>query len=127
MPSGAILSTDLTVSAAAGARFDVAVTDSVDVSGCIDPHIGADSVADPEATNGARSKKGRKAESMGMATAELLEVPEKKMRRADGVLLVVSEAASANETAATPRPSNWATMTPSQKSMWRKRTKRRNK
>ena len=52
--------------------------------------------------------KVRKAESMGMTTVDPLEVPEKKMRRADGVLLVESEADSANETAATPRPSNWA-------------------
>ena len=114
------------VSAAVGAVFDVAVAITDDVSGCIDPYIEDVSVADPEATNGARSKKGRKAESMGMATAEPLEVPEKKMR-ADGVLLDESVAASANETAATPRPSNWETMTKSQKAHWRRWNRRRNK
>jgi len=36
-----------------------------------------------------------------------------RLRRGDG----------AREAAATPRPSNWATFTPSQKSMWRRRNK----
>ena len=53
-------------------------------------------------------------------------VPEKK-RRVDGVFLVESEVDPSNETAATPRPSNWATMTRSQKDHWRRKTKRRNK
>ena len=61
------------------------------------------------------------AESMGITTAAPPEVPEKRMRRADGVPVVEGEADPANETAATPRPSNWATMTNSQKSKWRKR------
>ena len=88
LQSGATLSTDLTVSAVAGAVFDVAAAITDDVSGCIDPHIETDSVANPEATNGTRFKKVRKAESLGTTTAESLEVPEKKMRRADGVFLV---------------------------------------
>ena len=50
---------------------------------------------------------------MGTAAAESLAVPEEKMR-AGGVLLGESEADPSNETAATPRPSNWATMTNSQ-------------
>ena len=61
------------------------------VSGCVDLHIVADSVAHPEETNDARIKNVRKADSMGTITAEPLAVPEKKMR-ADDTLLVGSEA-----------------------------------
>ena len=50
----------------------------------------------------------RKTEALGTATAESLAAPEKKMR-AEGVLLVESEADPSNKTAATPRPSNWET------------------
>ena len=77
--------------------------------------------------NGGRFKKVRKAESMGTATAEPLEAPEKKMRRADDVLLDEIEVDSANETAATPRPSNYETMTRCQKANWRRKTRRSNK
>ena len=102
--SGATLSTDLMVSAAAGAGFDVTVATTEDVSGCIE----TDSVSTSEATSGTRFKKVRKAEALGTATAESLAAPEKKMR-AEGVLLVESEADPSSETAATPRPSNWET------------------
>ena len=60
-------------------------------------------------------------ESMGTTTAEPQAVPEKKMRRADGVSLVENEVGPAYETAATSRPSNWDTLSKSQKSKWRKR------
>jgi len=89
--SEATLSTDLMVSAAAGAGFDVTVATTVDVSGCIGPHIETDSVSTSEAPSGTRFKKVRKAEALGTATAESLAAPEKKMR-AEGVLLVESEA-----------------------------------
>ena len=58
---------------------------------------------------------------MGATIAEPQTVPEKKMRRADGVSLVENEAGPANETAATPRPWNWETFSKSQKYNWRKR------
>ena len=58
---------------------------------------------------------------MGTTAAEPQAVPEKKMRRADVVSLVENEAGPANETAATSRPSNWETLSPSQKRNWRKR------
>jgi hypothetical protein len=64
---------------------------------------------------------GNTAESMVTTAAEPQAVPDKKMRSADGVVSVENEAGPANETAATSRPSNWATMTNSQKSKWRKR------
>jgi len=57
---------------------------------------------------------GNTAESMGTTAAEPQAVPDKKMRSADGVVLVENEAGPANETAATSRPSNWATLTNSQ-------------
>jgi hypothetical protein len=60
-------------------------------------------------------------ESMGTTTAEPQAVLEKKRRSADGVVLVENEAGPAHETAATPRPSNWETMSHSQKANWRKR------
>ena len=61
-------------------------------------------------------------ESMGTTTAEPQAVPEKKMRSADGVVLVANEAGSPTTvTAAKPRPSNWETLSPSQKRHWRKR------
>ena len=63
---------------------------------------------------------------MGTAAAESLAVPEEKMR-AEGALLVESEADPSNETAATPRPSNWETLTPSQKAHWRRWNRKRNK
>ena len=88
---GTILVTDLTVSAAVRAGFDVAVTITEDVSELIDLRIEIDSVANPEATSDTRFKKVRKAEAMGTAAAEPLAVPEKK-RRVDGVFLVESEA-----------------------------------
>ena len=90
------------------AGFDVAVAITEDVSELIDLRIEIDSVANPEATSDTRFKKVRKAEAMGTAAAEPLAVPEKK-RRVDGVFLVESEAGPSNETAATPRPSNWET------------------
>ena len=74
----------------------------------IDLRIEIDSVANPEATSDTRFKKVRKAEAMGTAAAEPLAVPEKK-RRVDGVFLVESETGPSNETAATPRLSNWET------------------
>ena len=91
-----------------GAGSDVAVAITEDVSGLIDLRIEIDSVANPEATSDTRFKKVRKAEAMGTAAAEPLGIPEKK-RRVDGVFLVESEAGPSNETAATPRPSNWET------------------
>ena len=106
--------------------MDVAVAITDDVSGLIDLRIEIDSVANSEATSDTRSKKVRKAEAMGTAAAEPLAVPEKK-RRIDGVFLVESEADPSNETAATPRPSNWATLTPCQKANWRRWNRRRNK
>ena len=72
----------------------------------------------------ARVKNVRKADSMETNVAETLAVPEKKMRQAEGELLGESEAGPLKETVATPRPSNWATLTPSQKSMWRRRHER---
>ena len=93
------------------------------MSELIDLRIEIDSVANPEATSDTKFKKVRKAEAMGTAAAEPLAVTEKK-RRVDGVFLVESEADPSNKTAATPRPSNWATLTPSQKSMWRRRNER---
>ena len=84
-------------------------------------HIGAEAVAIPEETNDARVKNVRKAESMRTTTAEPLAVPEKKMRSADGVVSVENEDGPANKTAATSRPSNWETLSKSQKGNWRKR------
>ena len=86
-----------------------------------------DSVANFEATSDTRFKKVRKAESMGINTAAQLEVSEKKMRRDDGVLFVENEAGSSIETATASRPSNWETLTPSQKAHWRRWNRRRNK
>ena len=61
-------------------------------------------------------------EPMGTTTAEPQAVPEKKMRSADGVVSVENEAGPLmTVAAATPRPSNWETMSPNQKSHWRKR------
>jgi hypothetical protein len=96
------------VSLKTGAGFDVAVAITEDVSELIDLRIEIDSVANPEATSDTRFKKVRKAEAMETAAAKPLAVPEKK-RRVDGVFLVESEAGPSNETAATPRPSNWET------------------
>jgi hypothetical protein len=79
------------VSLKTGARVDVAVTITEDVSGLTDLRIEIDSVANPEATSDTRFKKVRKAEAMGTAAAEPLAVPEKK-RRVDGVFSVESEA-----------------------------------
>ena len=62
-------------------------------------------------------------ESMGTTTTEQQAVPEKKMRNADGVVLVKNEAGPANETAAIPRPLNWETFSKSQKALWRRRNK----
>ena len=62
-------------------------------------------------------------ESMGTTTAEPQAVPEKKMRNADAALTVENEAGPANETAATSCPSNWETMSHSQKALWRRRHK----
>ena len=93
----------------------------------IDLHVGAEPEADHKVMMSARVKNVRKADSMETTVAEPLAVPEKKMRRAERALLVESEAGPSNETAATPRPSNWATLTPSQKAHWRKRTEKRNK
>jgi len=89
-----------------GAGSGDELTAAEDVGGCLDPHVEADSVSYPETTNCVRLKWVRKAESMGTA------VPEEKMQ-AEGVLLGESAAGPSNETAATPRPSNWATMTKS--------------
>ena len=61
-------------------------------------------------------------ESMGTTIAEPQAVPEKKMRHADGVFLVENETGPANETAAISRPSNWETLSKSQKANWRKRS-----
>jgi hypothetical protein len=61
-------------------------------------------------------------ESMGTTAAEPQVIPEKKMRRADGVSLVENEAESGPPTvAAASRPSNWDILSKSQKSKWRKR------
>ena len=61
-------------------------------------------------------------ESMGTTTAEPQAVPEKKMRSADGVVLVENEEGPlTTAAAATSRPSNWETFSPSQKRHWRKR------
>ena len=105
----------------AGIIVTLAVTE--EVSGCVGPHIEADSVADSETVNDARLKKSRKAESMGTTTTELLAVPEKKMKRVDYAPLVEGEADPPTTVAATSRPWNGATFTPSQKSMWRRRNK----
>ena len=75
-----------------GAGTAVALAATEDVSGCVGIHIEADSVVDSEAPNDARLKKARKAEAMETATAEPQAFPEKKMRRADGVLTVESGA-----------------------------------
>ena len=91
-----------------GAGFDVAVAITEDVSGLIDLRIEIDSVANPEATSGTRFKKVRKAEAMGTTAVEPLAAPEKK-GRVDGVFLVEREADPSNETAESPRPSNWET------------------
>ena len=60
-------------------------------------------------------------ESMGTTTAEPQAVPEKKMRRADDAVSVENEEGPTSAKAATSRPSNWETMSHSQKSHWRKR------
>ena len=61
-------------------------------------------------------------ESMGTTTAEPQTVPEKKMRSADGVASVENEAGPPTIiAAATSRPSNWETFSPSQKRHWRRR------
>ena len=61
-------------------------------------------------------------ESMGTTTAEPQAVPEKKIRSADGVASVENEAGPPTiVAAATSRPSNWETFSPSQKRHWRKR------
>ena len=59
----------------------------------------------------------------GAATAWTPTSPEKKMARADDALSAESEARDMNETAVTPRPSNWDSFTPCQKYNWRKRNK----
>jgi hypothetical protein len=110
-----------------GAGSDDDLTAAEDVGGRLGLHIEADSIAYRATVYGASFKKVRKAESMGITTAEPLEVPEKKMRRADGELLVGSEAASANETATTPRPPSWDSFSKSQKANWRRKTRRSNK
>ena len=100
-----------------------AETDGVE----IDLHVGAEPEADHKVMISARAKNVRKAYSMATNVAEPLAVPEKKMRRAEGELLVESEADPSNETAAIPRPSNWETLTPSQKAHWRRWNRKRNK
>ena len=70
-----------------------------------------------------RPTKVRKAEAMETATSEPLAFPETKIRRVDGAPSIESAAGYTNVAAAIPRPSNWATFTPSQKSMWRRRNK----
>ena len=59
----------------------------------------------------------------GTATTETPTAPETKRARADDALLAESEAGGENEMAVTPRPSNWDTLTKSQKSNWRRRNK----
>ena len=86
--------------------------------------LSAEPEADHKVMMSARVKNVRKVDSMETNVAEPLASPEKKMRRADGVLLGESAIGPSNETAATPRPSNRATMTNSQKSHWRRRNER---
>ena len=62
-------------------------------------------------------------QSEGTATAETPAAPKTKKARADYSHSTNSEAATANVTAGTFRPSNWDTLTRSQKSMWRRRNK----
>ena len=89
----------------------------------IDSHVGAEPEADHKVMMSTRVKNVRKADSMETIVNESLTSPEKKMRRAEGELLGESSSGSLSETAATPRPSNWDTMTKSHKSHWRKRNK----
>ncbi len=56
-------------------------------------------------------------------TLHLKTVPETKKARTDNAFSAESEAGTANITAGTFRPSNWDTLTKSQKSMWRRRNK----
>ena len=93
----------------------------------IDLHVGAEPEADHKVMMSARVKNVRKVDSMETNAAEPLAVPEKKTRRAEGELLGESRAGPSSETSATPRPSNWAFLTPSQKAHWRRRTGRKNK
>ena len=76
-----------------GAGFVVALSGTEDGSGCIGIlHCEVVSVAHPEETYDARVKKVRKAESAGTTAAEPLAAPNKKMRSADGVVLVANNA-----------------------------------
>jgi hypothetical protein len=59
----------------------------------------------------------------GTATTETPTVPETKKARTDDAFSAESEAGTANVMAGTFRPSNWDTLTKSQKSMWRRRNK----
>ena len=90
------------------------VTFNILLSGDVDPRDKMLAGPNLSATPGS-------SESMGTTTAEPQAVPEKKMRSADGVVSVENEAGSANETAVISRPSNWETMSHSQKANWRKR------
>ena len=96
------------------------VTFNVLIPGDVDPRDKKLAGSNLSATYGS-------AESMGTTAAEPQAVPEKKMRRADGVFLVEDEAGPANVTAATSRPSNWDTFSPSRKAHFRRQTRRRNK
>ena len=106
--------------AAAAPNFMNAETAGVE----FDLYVGAEPEADHKVMMSARVKNVRKADSMETTVNESLTSPEKKMRRAEGELLGENRAGSLSETAATPRPSNWDTMTKSQKSMWRRRNER---
>ncbi len=57
----------------------------------------------------------------GTATTEMPTVPETKKARTDDAFSAESEAGTANVMAGTFRPSNWDTLTKSQKSNWRRR------
>jgi hypothetical protein len=59
----------------------------------------------------------------GTATTEMPTVPETKKARTDDAFSAESEAGDTNETAVIPRPSNWDTLTRSQKSHWRRKNK----
>ena len=91
------------------------ITFSVLLSGDTDPRDNMLAGPNLSATHGSY-------ESMGTTTAEPQSVPEKKMRSADGVVSVENEAGPLTTvTAAKSRPSNWETLSPSQKRNWRKR------
>ena len=64
---------------------------------------------------------------MEAAIAEPLAFHENKMRRVDDAFLVESETGPPTVAALTSRPSNWDSLTPSQKANYKRKTRRMNK